>query len=150
MDDADEAGLLLRLLHDHRSVEDQLERVATAVAANEHAAAALWAKCRDDLLGHLRFEDKWLIPLLLRASPRIARTVAAEHRHLRARVTEIQAAFSANGAERAPITSFLAEVRAHDCSEEQVMYRWAEQNLSVAEQAAIAVALAEDPDGESK
>ena len=96
MDEIDEAGLISRLLRQHRSVEDQLESVVASIAAGSKAVAAeQWQTCQRDLLVNLSFEENRLVPILLRGSPRAARTVAAEHKHLRARVVEIQSDFAA-------------------------------------------------------
>ena len=123
-----------RLVADHRSLEGMCARLLEAVEANEGPAVeALWKEFSDRLTRHLEAEELHLIPKIYRAKPRSARALVEEHRHIRSRLEEVRMDVErgAVGAEAA--RGFIAELCAHARHEEDVMYRWADENLPAGE-----------------
>jgi hypothetical protein len=80
-------------------------------------------------MAHLEAEEENLIPWLLPRSERAARVIVQEHRHIRARSKELDAAMASHEATLDTVRDFSDELRAHSQSEERLLYRWTDTHL---------------------
>jgi hemerythrin superfamily protein len=132
-----------RFVADHRNVEEICMRLLTAVEANEGpAAAALWNEFSGRLTKHLEAEERHLFPKIYRSNPRSARALVEEHRHIRSRMGEVRTEIEKGAVRLEAARGFIAELCAHARHEEDVMYRWADENLAAGETETLFEALA--------
>ncbi len=130
------------LSKDHERIEELLEALLAAFdAGDDRATEHAWTALNVALLAHLKAEETYLIPFLERASPRSARVVTQEHRHLRARLTELGGSLSSERSGRANARAFVDELRAHARSEERLLYQWADAHLDSTQKALLIEAL---------
>jgi hemerythrin superfamily protein len=145
MDDALEVAdspIRDRFLADHQRLESLLQRLVAAFASNDREdMARLWAEFDAGLLAHMEAEEKHLIPALLRAGAREARILVQEHRHIRARMTELGTAVDLHLARLDSVRDFIDELRAHAQSEDRILYRWADEHFDDPGRASVIDAL---------
>ena len=140
-DPAPRPSLRNRLLADHRRFEGILERVAVACEANDWGRIqSLWSNFESSLLAHLDAEEKFLIPALIRSRQRDARTILAEHRHIRLRVAELRTGVALQTVRADAARAFVEELRAHS-RHEDLVYESTESQLSDADRASLFDAL---------
>lgn len=114
---------------DHAEIESLLERVIAAFESGDRSAvSAAWMRLEGRLLAHFDAEEQHLIPMLLRAHPRAATAVLADHRHLRARLAELGAGVNLRVVNVRTARAFFDELRAHAAHEERALYRWADEH----------------------
>ena len=141
-----EATVSEQFLADHRRLKALLERVVSALLANDKdGAARLWAEGCACLVLHLEAEERYLIPPLLRRSEQNARVLVQEHRHIRSRMAELSAAMESRNAGADAIRDFSDEFHAHSRSEDRLLYRWTETHIDDPERLAAVEALASSP-----
>ena len=129
------------LVREHARLESLLDRAVAALGeGDERERARAWGELESELLAHMDAEERLLLPLFHRVSPRGAAIVGQEHRHIRARLAEVGASIAAGRPDRALARAFAAELRAHARSEERLLYRWAEVDLGPAERESVLVA----------
>jgi hemerythrin-like domain-containing protein len=119
-----------RFLADHQRLEASLERLLAALAANEQTAVSrLWTAFASDLTAHLEAEEAHLIPALFEVFERDVRVIVQEHRHIRARLTELATAVESQTARLGSVRDFIDELRAHAHNEDRLLYRWTDAHL---------------------
>lgn len=119
------------LLKDHERLERVLEQVLAAFEANDREGVATsWTRFDAQLLAHLAAEERHLIPALFRVNQRDARSLLEEHRHIRARLTELGAGVDLHIVRLAAARAFIEELRAHARHEDSLLYRWADENVA--------------------
>ena len=122
------------LLADHRKVESLLEELLVAFQASDRTLTErLWNEFETRLEAHLEAEETTLIPALEKRAPRDARTLIEEHRHIRRRMLELGTALDLHLARFEMARFFVEELKAHASHEDELLYQWADQELSVAE-----------------
>jgi len=137
------ASIRDRFHADHQSLEAPLEPLLAAVAANERREASrLWTVFAWGLIAHLEAEETQLMPALFEVCERDVRVIVQEHRHIRARSTELGAAVELQVVRPASVRDFIDELRAHAQSEERLLYRWADAHLDEARRTLVLDALA--------
>lgn len=131
-----------RFVADHRELEDLFAQLLDAFAANDGGKVAhLWNEFDDHLTKHLEAEERFLIPQLFASNPREARTILREHRHIRSRLVEAGVGVDLHIVRLEMVRGFVEELRAHARHEDDILYRWADENLGVSEQSALLAAL---------
>jgi hemerythrin-like domain-containing protein len=124
-----------RFLDDHSELEDLFAGLLDAFEANDREGIAqLWHEFDDRLAKHLETEERFMIPQLFASRPRDARAILEEHRHIRSRLVELGRGVELHTVRLETARGFIDELRAHACHEEAALYRWADENLSAAEQ----------------
>jgi hypothetical protein len=123
-----------RFVANHRSLEEMGTRLLVAVEAGAGPAVqGLWDAFADQLSTQLEAEERDLFAKIYRSNHRSARALVEEHRHIRSRLEEVRMDVE-HGAVRAEAArAFIAELRAHARHEEDVMDRWADENVSAGE-----------------
>jgi len=132
-----------RFVADHRSLEEVGARLLVAVeAAAGPAVQALWDAFAHRLSEHLEAEERDLFPKVYRSSPRSARALVEEHRHIRSRIDEMRVDVEKGTVRVEAARGFIAELCAHERHEEDVMLRWTDEDLPVEEAALSALGAA--------
>lgn len=133
-----------QFLADHERLEVLFDRLLSAFEANDRdGMARLWTEFESGLLAHMETEEAHLIPHLQRASPRNARILVQEHRHIRTRLTELGVALDLHTIRLDTARSFVDELRAHARNEDRLLYQWAEERLDQTERISLLDAFAE-------
>jgi hemerythrin len=131
-----------RFLADHRELENLFARLLVAFEASDRAGIeALWNEFYDRISSHFDAEERFMIPRLFVAHPRDARAILAEHRHIRSRLSELGYRVDLHFVPLEITPGFVDELRAHIRHEDDVLYRWADDNLAPEEQSALLAAL---------
>lgn len=118
-----------RLTADHARLDDLLEQLLAAFEVDDRERIqTLWTVFEAGLVTHLEAEECFLIPDLLRLRERDARTILAEHGHIRTRLCELGAGIDLHIVRLSAARAFAFELRAHACHEEG-LYTWADENL---------------------
>jgi hemerythrin superfamily protein len=129
-----------KCLADHRRIEDLVGLAREALESGDPALyASRWTECALALCRHMEAEERHMLPRLLAVASRLARTLVAEHGHLRRRLAELAGAPPSPGERVEQLGRFLEELRAHGRHEEAVLYPWADENLDPAEREALLV-----------
>jgi len=116
-----------RFLAEHQRLEDLLERLLAAFAANDREdIARLWTELESGLSAHLHEEETSLFPAVLRASDRTTRVLVQEHRHIRARLAELGMALDLHAVRLEVARAFIDELRAHARNEDRLLYACAD------------------------
>ncbi len=119
-----------RFLADHQRLEAGLEHLLTTLAANDHPKASeVWKGLETGLVIHMEAEEARLIPALLVARERDTRVLVQEHRHLRARLTDLGSGFALRSLRQNSLRDFIDEMRAHARTEDRLLYQWADAHL---------------------
>jgi Hemerythrin HHE cation binding domain len=119
-----------RFLADHRRLEARLEHLLTALAANDHSKSLeVWTGLESGLVIHMKAEEARLIPALLVARERDTRVLVQEHRHIRARMTDLGSRLSLGSLHQNSLRDFTDEMRAHAKTEDRLLYQWADVHL---------------------
>jgi hemerythrin superfamily protein len=126
------------LLEDHRRLELLFEELLSAFEENDReGVATTWSEFDRRLLAHMNAEERYLIPSLFRVDPRAARTILEEHRHLRARLTELGAGVDLHVVRLEAARGFVDELRAHARNEDRLLYRWADEHVAEADRKSL-------------
>lgn len=142
--DGDTVALRERFAADHAGLELTFARLLEAFDANDRdTVATLWTQFEAGLLAHMEVEEKLLVPALFEASERDARTILAEHRHIRSRVAEIATAIDLHTIRADVARAFIDELRAHAHREDDLLYGWTDRRIDDAERITILHTLAE-------
>lgn len=135
------ASVQARFVTDHRRIEALLEQLQAAFEANDREdIQRLWGEFESSLLVHLEAEEHFLVPSLLRLRAREARTILAEHKHIRARLTELGAGIELHIVRLDAARTFIEDLRAH-ARREEALYQWADAHLTEHERVSLIRAL---------
>lgn len=127
-----------KLIADHRRLDQLLEKMVAAIASNDRETIAdVFTEFDCRLRTHLEAEERHLIPALLRSDPRAARTIMAEHGHIRSRLLELGSAIDLHTVRLSSATAFASELRAHASHEDNLLYRWADEHLGEADRRSL-------------
>lgn len=109
----------------HEQMERLIDDILSAPGDETEPVRSLWLPFAAILAAHLDEEDRLLIPALVRVAERQARGLVLEHRHLRARIAQIDLAFSAGTLAARGVRAFAEEVLAHHRREGALLARLA-------------------------
>ncbi len=126
-----------KLLADHTRLENTLERLVVVLESNDQEQIlSVWTDLESSLLLHLEAEENFLIPALLRARERDARTILAEHQHIRARLAELGVGIELHIVRIEVARAFVEELRAH-ARHEDTIYAWIEDHIGESDQKSL-------------
>lgn len=129
-------------LADHERLESLVMQLLAAVDADDQAVVdTAWLALGTSLSAHLAGEEAHVLPALISRSPRDARALIGEHRHLQARVAELRLAIDLRVVRVSMVHDFVHDLRAHALHEERVLYTWADRHLDAKEQLAMVEAI---------
>lgn len=133
-DAAAHEGIRERFLSDHREIEKLLERVlAICEDGDREDVAAVWTEFDARLLAHMEAEERHLMPLLQRTNQRAFRVIMEEHKHFRARLTELCTKVDLHTLRLHEVRAFIDALRAHSAHEDKTLYTLADRELQGAE-----------------
>lgn len=115
------------LLADHQRLDARLNEVIEAAKTGEpETLRQAWNSFETALAVHLSDEEGYVLALLLRQGSPSARAIVQEHKHLRARILEIETCIDLHAVRLDMIETFAAELRAHMHHEDGVLRGLAE------------------------
>lgn len=117
-----------RFLADHGELEALFTRLLAAFETEDpDAIASRWSEFDARLSKHLEVEERFMIPRLSSSRPRDARAILEEHRHIRSRLVEFGFKVDLRVVRPETARGFVEELRAHARHEDDVLYRWADE-----------------------
>lgn len=109
--------------------QEQLERLIEDILEVPRTDAerlrGLWMPLAALLAAHLDEKDRCLVPAIGRIAARDAHALVLEHRHLRARVAQLDMAFGVGTLAPLAVRSFAEEVMAHHRRERALLTQFA-------------------------
>lgn len=118
------ADAVARLSPGRDQIERMIEEILRIPRTETERLNARWLPLAALLAAHLDEEDRHVIPALVQVAEREARGLVLEHRHLRARIAQVDKAL--NGGTLAPsaVRSFAEEVLAHHRRESALVTKY--------------------------
>ena len=131
-----------RFLADHREIETLLGRVLDAFEADDRQQVAeVWTEFDSRLNAHMDAEERFLIPVLQRRNERAARAILEEHRHFRARLTQLCTEVDLHTVRLHEARGLIDELRAHSAHEDRMLYSTVGSELGPSERSSLFDAL---------
>ena len=137
------------IAHDERldaSLGELIEAI-DGLAAPE--GARRWDAFDKALRDHLALEEKFLIQSVSRAHPRDARAIVAEHRYIRASLSQLTESAHTGKLRASDLRELAYQLNAHAQHEDALLYRWADHHLTSEERTSLAAALDDALSGHS-
>ncbi|CAN5894040.1 hypothetical protein BH11MYX3_BH11MYX3_12120 [soil metagenome] len=97
---------------------------------------ALWTKLDHGLLSHMEAEERYVLPAFARVDRAAALEVLREHGQIRAMLLELGVAVDLHSIRFEQSEELIRLLRAHASTEDNLLYRWADQRLDDALRAA--------------
>jgi hemerythrin-like domain-containing protein len=118
-------------LDDHRRLEGLMDRVLQACAGGDRQRLAiLWDEFDAGLVAHLQAEETLMIPALRQFSERDARALVEEHKHIRERLAELDAAVDLQIVQLSTVKAFIDALQAHAAHEDALLYARSDEVFS--------------------
>jgi hemerythrin-like domain-containing protein len=135
-------GLRALLAREHRELDQLFEALLNALQADARDDALRLGSAFDDgLCRHMALEEKHLLPLLQQQDAREVEELLKEHEDIRAKLAELGVGVDLHEIRVQTVSDFVEQLRRHARREDALAYRWAQQNVSAAQQAEIRRAL---------
>ena len=99
----------------------------------------LWTQFDHELLSHMEAEERFVLPTFARVDAEEALSLLREHGVIRAQLLELGVAVDLHLARYTRALELVELLRAHAGREDNLLYRWADQNL---DDSLVAAALA--------
>ena len=109
------------------SLDDLLERFADG---NQRDLRAAWAEVEQDLVAHLDFEDRLILPSFTAIDPIETQALRAEHLRLRETLAELSVGVDLHLIQLDRAREFAGWLREHAHREDQLLYRWVDRELA--------------------
>lgn len=133
-------------LADHQRLETTLEQLLAALASDDRPKASqVWTGLESGLVVHIEAEETRLIPALLIVRERDTRVLVQEHRHIRARLTDLGSRLASGSLRQNSLRDFIDEMRAHARTEDRLLYQSADLHVDDAGRASAIDALTARP-----
>jgi hemerythrin-like domain-containing protein len=135
-------GLRALLARDHRELDQLFEALLSALQADARDdALRLWSAFDEGLCRHMAVEEKHLFSLLGQQDAREVEALLREHDDIRAKLAELGVGVDLHEIRVQTVSDFVEQLRRHASREDALAYRWAQQNVPVAQQNEIRTAL---------
>ena len=118
------------LFEDHRRLEDLFDQLLDAFEAGEHQPLTnLWTRFETDLLRHMDFEERFLVPQFQRSEPDAAAAILVDHGEFRHRLAELGIGVDLHIVRLTAARNFIRRLREHANREDDLMYRWSDEHF---------------------
>ena len=125
-------------LADHRRLESLFERLLDAFEAGDQIEMRrIWGLLEPALLGHLEAEELHLLPAFSRVDEQAARGLRGDHEDFRKRLAELGAALDIHIVRLEVARAFIEALREHARKEDDLLYRWADENIEPSKRARL-------------
>ena len=130
------------LFEDHRRLESLFDELLDAFEAGAHQALSdLWTRFEADLLRHIDFEEKFLVPQFQRSEPDAAAAILVDHGEFRHCLADLGIGVDLHNVRLTSARKFIGQLREHANREDDLLYRWSDRHLSEQERTLILRAL---------
>jgi hemerythrin superfamily protein len=127
-----------RFTADHRRLENMIQHVIDVVASDDREEISeLWDVFDAGLSAHLAAEEKHMFPLLMRRSERDAKALLEEHKLIRERLAQLDAAVDLHVLRLETVREFIDELQAHAAHEDALLYQLGDEVLPEAKRSSI-------------
>lgn len=115
------------MMADHREISVLFDEVVAAFRRGDRdEAAEIFTRFEQRLERHLSFEDEVLLPALQRVLPDEAKTLSADHRLIRAKLSELGVGVDLHLTRATWVAELVEMLRAHASREDEILYQWAD------------------------
>ncbi|HUJ58244.1 MAG TPA: hemerythrin domain-containing protein [Kofleriaceae bacterium] len=122
--------LYLYMTRSHAYLRDLLRRVLEAMAANARDdVRELWNTLDHGLLAHMEAEERYVLPVFAHVDQDEARALLREHGLLRDQLLRLGVAVDLHYVRYEESREFAQLLERHAGREENLLYRWADENL---------------------
>jgi hemerythrin superfamily protein len=124
------AELRVALTQDHEKIDAMFDcLVACAQSDASFELQAVWIDFERALLGHMDWEEMYLLPAYEQHAPADAAAIRADHASFRSLLAQIGIDLERHNAHAQTIEEFVRRLRAHAAREERVLYPWIDQAI---------------------
>jgi hypothetical protein len=123
----------------HQYLDDLYTRLLDAMEANAPDVGELWTELDHSLHAHMEAEERFVLPAFARVDRDEAVTLLRDHGKIREQLLELGVAVDLHAIRHIRSLEFIELLRAHAGREENLLYRWADQQL---DQSLVEAALA--------
>jgi hemerythrin superfamily protein len=119
-----------RFTADHRRLESMIQHVIDVVTSDDRKEISeLWDVFDAGLTAHLAAEEKHMFPVLMRRSERDAKALLEEHKLIRERLAQLDAAVDLHVLRLESVREFIDELQAHAAHEDALLYQLGDEVL---------------------
>jgi hemerythrin-like domain-containing protein len=124
-----ETTLYTYMTRSHDYLRDLLERLLDAMRVDAPDVRGLWSELEHGLLTHMEAEERFVLPSFAHVDRDEAMALLREHGELREHLLELCIAVDLHLASFERSRRFADALRRHAAREENLLYRWADENL---------------------
>jgi hemerythrin-like domain-containing protein len=117
-----------RLLAEHTRLDSVFEQLLCSFDGGDATTCQrAWSEFEGSLLGHLEYEEAFLLPKLEQTYPLESQELRQQHATLRKLVAEFGVQVDLHALNAETVRQMVAFLRAHAAREEALLYPWASQ-----------------------
>jgi hemerythrin-like domain-containing protein len=134
-----EARNLRRLLmHEHAQLDETFQALLNAFDADARVECAqLWSEFDTRLRAHMLLEEQSMLPAFAREHPAEAERIRAEHRQIQQTLIDLGIGVDLHLARADLVEGFVALLRSHAASEDELFYEWSQEHLGPEERSTV-------------
>jgi hemerythrin-like domain-containing protein len=143
---AESSKLYTYMVQSHQDLDELYDRVLNAMESDAPDVCALWTELDHRLSAHMEAEERFVLPAFAHADRIEALALLRDHDDIRALMLELGVSVDLHELRFEKARDLVELLRGHSGREDNLLYRWADQNLDVAlTERAIAHAIAHSP-----
>ena len=126
-----DADLYTYMVRSHRELDALYTRVLNAMETDAPDLCALWTELDHRLSAHMEAEERFVLPVFARVDRIEALALIREHGDIRALMLELGIAVDLHELRFEKTRDLVTVLRSHSGREDNLLYRWADQNLEL-------------------
>jgi hemerythrin-like domain-containing protein len=130
-DDIESSKLYTYMVESHRQLDTLYTRVLNAMETDAPNLCSLWTEFDHRLSAHMEAEERFVLPTFARVDRIEALALIREHGDIRALMLELGVAVDLHELRFEKARDLVELLRSHSGREDNLLYRWADQNLDV-------------------
>ena|SRR5664279_1608172 len=120
------------MVESHRHLDALYSRVLNAMETEAPDICSLWTEFDHRLSAHMEAEERFVLPAFAHVDRTEALALIREHGDIRALMLELGVAVDLHQLRFEKARDLVDLLRSHSGREDNLLYRWADQNLEVA------------------
>jgi hemerythrin-like domain-containing protein len=120
------------MVQSHRQLDALYTCVLNAMKTDAPDLCALWTELDHRLSAHMDAEERFVLPAFARVDRLEALALIREHDDIRRSILELGVAIDLHELRFEKACDLVTLLRSHSGREDNLLYRWADQNLEVA------------------
>lgn len=119
-----------KLNHEHQRHKELFDMLLNRVHVGDtEGSQSAWTDFERALSGHLELEEEHILPLFERQDEQEAKALREEHEKIRSLAAELGVGLDIHTVREDKIKEFIQFIESHAQREDQLMYRWAAEEL---------------------